>query len=281
MRKLFLLLTILGCTIQLQAQSANDEADMHAFARRFMAAYNSGDHAALQKMYTDDAVRIDAEGKQIKGADKIAAYFAEQFRLNNATLLIKQTGLHWADAEHAFVAKGTFEVYGKTNVYDIEIDIAGNYANTMMKQNGKWKIAKSVLSPLKGSDNIAVVDGLYQSFAQGNIPNALATMNAGIVWNEAESFPYADKNPYIGPDAVLNGVFARIGEEWEYWNLTDIQLHEMSNNMVLTTLRYKAKHKKTGKIIDSQTAHLFTLKDGKIVAFQQFTDTKQASEAVK
>ena len=55
----------------------------------------------------------------------------------------------------------------------------------------------------------------------------------------------------------------------------------MANNMVLSTLRYKAKHKKTGKVIDSQTAHLFTLKDGRIVAFQQFTDTKKAAEAVR
>lgn len=149
----------------------------------------------------------------------------------------------------------------------------------MLKQNGEWEIAKSVFSPLES--NTAIVDKLYQSFAAGDIPAALATMDANIVWNEAESFPYADKNPYIGPEAVLNGVFARIGEEWEYWNLTDIQLYEMSNNRVLSTLRYQAKHKKTGKVINSQTAHLFTLKDGKIVTFQQFTDTKQAADAIR
>lgn len=279
MRKSLLLAALLGCTLLLHAQTVNDEADMHTFARDFMAAYNEGDHAALGKMYTDDAVRIDVYGKEIKGADNIAAYFADQFRLNNATLLLKQTGLHWSDAEHAWVAKGTYQIYGKTHVYDIKIDIAGNYANAMSKQNGKWKIAKSVLSAPAGSDNVAVVDGLYQSFAKGDIPNALATMDAAIVWNEAESFPYADRNPYIGPEAVLNGVFARIGEEWEYWNLTDIQLHDVSGEKVLSTLRYKAKHKKTGKVIDAQTAHLFTLKDGKIVAFQQFTDTKQVGEA--
>ncbi len=129
--------------------------------------------------------------------------------------------------------------------------------------------------------NVAVVDGLYQAFVKGDVPAVLAVMDAGIVWNEAEGFPYADQNPYIGPDAVLNGVFARIGAEWEYFNLTDIQLHDMSGNMVLATLRYKAKHKTTGKVIDSQTAHLWTLRDGKIVAFQQFTDTKQAAAAVR
>lgn len=284
--KNLLILTVIFCTAtfgNLQAQSVNDELDMHAFARKFMAAYNDGDHAALRKLYADDAVRIDQAGKEIKGADNIAAYFADQFRLNNATLLLKQTGLHWSDFEHGWVAKGNYEVYGITNVYDIKIHLTGTYNNTMVKDNGQWKIAKTYLTPLtlSPSENVAVVDGLYKAFAKGDIPNALAAMDASIVWNEAENFPYADKNPYVGPDAVLNGVFARIGAEWEYWNLTGIQLHDMANNQVLATLRYKAKHKTTGKVIDSQAAHLWTLRDGKITAFQQFTDTKQAAEAVK
>ncbi|MCE7925617.1 MAG: ketosteroid isomerase [Haliscomenobacteraceae bacterium CHB4] len=137
------------------------------------------------------------------------------------------------------------------------------------------------LGVLSAPGNVAVIDGLYRAFAKGDVPAVLAVMDAGIVWNEAEGFPYADRNPYIGPDAVLNGVFARIGAEWEYFNLTDIQLHDMSGNQVLATLRYQAKHKTTGKTIDAQTAHLWTLKDGKITAFQQFTDTKQAVEATK
>ena len=128
---------------------ATDEADMQDFARRFMAAYNQGDHAALQTMYTDDAVRIDAAGKQIQGADNIAAYFDQQFIRNKATLLLQPTGLHWSDAEHAWIATGTFEIRGQTIVYDINIDSSGHYANTMAKQNGEWKIARSVLTPLE------------------------------------------------------------------------------------------------------------------------------------
>lgn len=131
------------------------------------------------------------------------------------------------------------------------------------------------LGMLSDPGNVAVVDELYKSFAKGDIPTALATMDPNIEWNEAEGSPYADRNPYIGPDAVLEGVFARIGEEWEYWNLTDIKLHEMSNNQVLSTLRYQAKYKKNGAKIDAQVAHFFTLNDGKITHFQQFADTDQ------
>ena len=62
-------------------------------------------------------------------------------------------------------------------------------------------------------------------------------------------------------------------------SLVDIDLHDMSNNQVLATLRYNGTNKKTSKSIDAQVAHLWTLKDGKITAFQQYVDTKQLAEA--
>ena len=108
---------------------------------------------------------------------------------------------------------------------------------------------------------------------------SLAVLGEKVEWNEAEGNTYADGNPYIGPDAVLNGVFARISDDHEYFKVTDIELHEMSNNQVLATLRYDAKVKKTGKAYNTQAAHLWTLNDGKIVAFQQYVDTKQLATA--
>tara|TARA_R110000787_G_scaffold85049_2_gene181840 strand:+ start:25442 stop:26317 length:876 start_codon:yes stop_codon:yes gene_type:complete len=131
------------------------------------------------------------------------------------------------------------------------------------------------LDILSDPNNISVIDALYQSFGKGDIPAVLGALDTNVVWNEAEGNEYADGNPYVGPDAVLNGVFARVGGDNEYFNLVDIQLHEMSNNQVLATLRYQAKVKKTGKIMDTQAAHFWTLKNGKVTAFQQYVDTKK------
>ena len=128
--------------------------------------------------------------------------------------------------------------------------------------------------------NVGIIDGLYKAFAVGDIPKVLGGMDATIIWNEAEGNKYADGNPYIGPQAVLNGVFARIGAEHEYFKLVDIQLHEMSNNQVLATLRYQAKLKKNGATYNAQAAHLWTLKDGKAIAFQQHLDTRKVAEAI-
>lgn len=124
-----------------------------------------------------------------------------------------------------------------------------------------------------------IIENMYNAFAEGNIPAVLAGMDDNIIWNEAEGNSLADGNPYKGPDAVLNGVFARLGAEWENFRLVGIKLHEMSNNQVLATLRYHGKYIKTGTSIDAQAAHHWTLKDGKVIGFQQYVDTKQLAEA--
>ena len=69
-------------------------------------------------------------------------------------------------------------------------------------------------------NNIEIVQNLYSNFAKGDVPAVLQIFDPKIQWNEAENFPYADGNPYVGPNAVLEGVFKRLGSEWEYWNLT-------------------------------------------------------------
>lgn len=128
------------------------------------------------------------------------------------------------------------------------------------------------------NQNMSIIDGLYNAFATGDIPTVLGSMDSNIVWNEAEGNAYADGNPYIGPDAILNGVFGRIMQEHEYFNLKNVELYRILNDNVLATLRYDAKYKE-GQPYNAQVAHFWTLKNGKIVAFQQYVDTKKLHEA--
>lgn len=128
--------------------------------------------------------------------------------------------------------------------------------------------------------NIQVIDSLYNAFSTGDMPTVLGLMHPKIEWNEAESNSLADGNPYIGPNAILEGVFGRVGANHEYFGLQDIKIYSMSGNMVLATLRYDGKIKATGKSYNAQAAHLWTLNDdGKITAFQQYVDTKKLADA--
>ncbi|WP_282056485.1 ester cyclase [Maribacter luteus] len=137
------------------------------------------------------------------------------------------------------------------------------------------------LEILSNPDNVVVINTLYNAFAAGDIPSVLKLLDANVVWNEAEGNIYAKGNPYLGPDAVLNGVFTPIGKDYDYFNLENIELHEMYENQVLASLRYKGKLKKNGAHIDAQVAHLWTLKNNKVIGFQQYVDTKQLADANK
>jgi ketosteroid isomerase-like protein len=127
-------------------------------------------------------------------------------------------------------------------------------------------------------ENVALIRAIYDAFAAGDVPGVLGRMDPGIVWNEAESFLYADGNPYVGPEAVLAGVFARIGAEWNGFEATPEELLD-AGDVVVALGRYRGTHKATGRPMDSQLAHVWRVRDGKAAGFQQYTDTLQAARA--
>lgn len=126
--------------------------------------------------------------------------------------------------------------------------------------------------------NVDRIAALYDAFAQGDIETVLANFDAEIVWNEAENFLYADKNPYVGRDSLLNGLFARLGSEWDNFRLEEKEFHNVGDDGVLVTGRYRGTYKATGKQLDAQFAHLWALRDTLAASFQQYTDTWQARQ---
>lgn len=139
-----------------------------------------------------------------------------------------------------------------------------------------------ILAPPEGanlSDNKQAVKAFYDAVAGGNIPVVLSLLDPQCAWNEAENFVYADGNPYVGPQAILMGVFARLAGEWNGFSATPESM-TAEGDIVISQGRYRATHKATGKSVIAQFAHAFTVKDGKIARFQQYTDTAQFRDAV-
>jgi len=128
------------------------------------------------------------------------------------------------------------------------------------------------------SENLMLIRNLYAAFASGDVPAVLAAFAPDIVWNEAENFPYADGNPYQGPDAVLAGVFARLGVDWDGFAVEDIELLDAGDTIVMLG-RYRATHNGTRQAMNPQVAHVWRVKDGKAVGFQQYVDTLAVARA--
>ena len=124
--------------------------------------------------------------------------------------------------------------------------------------------------------NLDLIRTVYADFAAGNIPGVLGAMAPDMVWNEAENFPYADGNPYCGADAILSGVFARLGSEWDGFAAVPEEFLDAGDTIVVLG-RYRGTFKASGSAMDAQMAHVWRVRDGKVVAFQQYTDTLQAA----
>ena len=127
-------------------------------------------------------------------------------------------------------------------------------------------------------ENVALVRGIYDAFAAGDVPAVLGAMSPDIVWNEAENFPLADRNPYVGPNAILEGVFARLAADWDGFAVGVEELLD-AGDAVVALGRYRGTNKATGRAIDAQLVHIWRIEDGKAKAFQQLTDTLQIGRA--
>jgi ketosteroid isomerase-like protein len=121
---------------------------------------------------------------------------------------------------------------------------------------------------------------MYAAFGRGDIPFVIGVLHPDIVWTEAENFIYADRNPYNGVDAVLNGLFARLGSEWQAFSAVPSEIVD-GGETVVAFGRYGGVYKATGAEVDAQFVHVFKFKDGKIARFQQYTDTAQFMNAVR
>ena len=118
--------------------------------------------------------------------------------------------------------------------------------------------------------NKKIIEDLYAAFAKGDIPTVLGGFAADIEWNEAEGFMYGGQ--YIGPNAILKNVFMKFGTEWEGFSVVANQIVDGADTVVgLGT--YSGKYLPTGKSMSVPFAHVWTLKDGKIAKFDQYTDT--------
>ncbi len=128
-------------------------------------------------------------------------------------------------------------------------------------------------------ENVNTVRGMYDAFATGDIPTIIAALDPNVQWWEAENFIYADGNPYAGPDAVLSGVFMRIAEEWDGFAVSPENVLD-AGDTIIGHGHYIGTFKKNGASVRAQFAHFFTFENGKIMKFQQYTDTAQFAKAV-
>lgn len=118
--------------------------------------------------------------------------------------------------------------------------------------------------------NLDVIRNTYQAFSVGDIPSVLGALAPTIRWTEAAGGPYGGVS--IGPDAVLENVFMKLGGEWDGFAAVPSEFVAQGDTVVALG-EYSGTYKATGKSFRAPFAHVWKLSDGKIACFEQYTDT--------
>ncbi|MER7666983.1 nuclear transport factor 2 family protein [Kitasatospora sp. NPDC096128] len=121
-----------------------------------------------------------------------------------------------------------------------------------------------------------VVRRQYLASARGDLAALRGTLADDVEWTEMAGFPLA--GTYRTPKGVTANVMERLAAEWHNWTAHDDHYVVDGENVVVLA-RYTAVHKATGKPLAVRVAHHFVVRGGRIVRFEQFTDTALVRDA--
>jgi ketosteroid isomerase-like protein len=117
-------------------------------------------------------------------------------------------------------------------------------------------------------ENVEIV----RRFLLVDVDEALTFADPGIVWNPIE------ESPTQGHDAVRASL-ARWKGEWDDYKLLPEEFVDRGDRVVVT-VRLRGRGRGSGVEIAARFYDVYTLRDGKIVRMDQFTERSEALEAV-
>jgi len=121
------------------------------------------------------------------------------------------------------------------------------------------------------------IEAHYAANEVGDLEGMLAPFADDIVWTEAVGFPLA--GTYIGPSAVAENVFAALQRDWEGYAVAIDELI-VDGPTVVALGTYSGTYRATGKSFTARVAHIWEVRDGKAVSFEQITDTAEVAAAM-
>jgi ketosteroid isomerase-like protein len=129
------------------------------------------------------------------------------------------------------------------------------------------------------SENTKIVQAAYAAFGRSDIPTLLSYMSDDVQWRPVMGT--ASHVPFSGERAGKASVaefFTRVADAQDF-EVFEPKHFVAQGDTVVALGHYRALTKAAGKRFDSDFAMVFTVRNGKIVAFQEFTDSAGVNAA--
>lgn len=125
--------------------------------------------------------------------------------------------------------------------------------------------------------NLEIIRATYEGPSEENGKHLLAALAADATWTEAAGFPYA--GTYVGAEDIVANVFRRLATEWIDYR-AEVHTYLAGGDRVAAFGAYSGRYRATGKAMRATFAHLYRLKDGKIVNMEQYVDSAIVRQAM-
>jgi ketosteroid isomerase-like protein len=122
--------------------------------------------------------------------------------------------------------------------------------------------------------NLETIQNGYAAFAKNDPSVLFGAMAPDIHWNEAQGNPLADRNPYVGAQAIGEGVFGRLLAAIDGFVVAPERFVDGGEDVVVFG-RYTGTMKHSGAALSTPFCHAYRFEGGHIASFQQYTDTAQ------
>jgi uncharacterized protein len=125
------------------------------------------------------------------------------------------------------------------------------------------------------AENTKLVKDAYAAFQRGDIQAVLATLSDDVEWQAVIG------TEGVVPTSGLRRGRAGVGEFFQQLSTsTTFEAFEprefiAQGDQVAVIGRYKGKALPTGKLYDSEWVMVFTVRNGKVVRFREFADSRQ------
>ena len=127
------------------------------------------------------------------------------------------------------------------------------------------------------SANLDLIRSTYEGTPDETRRALRAALAPDVEWTEAAGFPYA--GTYFGPDAVFDGVFRRLAEEWIGYR-ADVHTYLADGVHVAAFGVYTGTYRATGKAMTATFAHLYEIREGRIARMTQVVDSAIVNRAL-
>jgi ketosteroid isomerase-like protein len=126
--------------------------------------------------------------------------------------------------------------------------------------------------------SMETIQGIYKGDAEQIAKNLQAALAPRFEWTESAGFPYP--GTFHSLEEVGKNVFARLSADWIDYRAEAENFYDAGDTIIVTGY-YKGIHRASKGVMNARFAHIWTLKDGKVIKYLQNVDTKNVWDAIE